>query len=200
MSAPVAQFRLLVVVGTDHHRFDRLVGWVDRWVADQDGDVGAVVQHGTSAAPRQAEGRRLVGHDELQQLMSSATVVVTHGGPATIVEARRHGKLPVVVPRDPALGEHVDGHQQRFARRLAERDLVVLCEREDELRAALDLALTDSSWLRVDVDGAQPGVTAAVARVGAVIDDLVAQAGGTRTRMGGVRGVRVRRKTRADQS
>ena len=73
-----------------------------------------------------------------------------------IVEARRHGKRPLVVPRDHRLGEHVDGHQLRFARRLADEGLIVLCEQRDELTAALDAARRDPDNLTL-VGGAQPG-------------------------------------------
>ncbi len=38
--------RVLVTVGTDHHRFDRLIGWVDRWAAAHP-EARVLVQHGT---------------------------------------------------------------------------------------------------------------------------------------------------------
>ena len=147
------------------------------------------MQHGASRPPRHAEGHALVPHDQLQRLMSEASAVVTHGGPATIVEARRHGKRPLVVPRDHRLGEHVDGHQLRFARRLADEGLIVLCEQRDELTAALDAARRDPDNLTL-VGGAQPGaaeerVAAAVARVGGIVDELVAS-----SRRGELRGLR----------
>lgn len=43
---------VLVTVGTDYHRFDRLIEWVDRWYAETGrGRVRCVVQHGASRAP-----------------------------------------------------------------------------------------------------------------------------------------------------
>ena len=68
--------------------------------------------------------------------------MVTHGGPATIMEARAAGHLPVAVPRRPDLGEMVDGHQLRFARKLRAEGLAVVCETEEEFRSALDRAIT----------------------------------------------------------
>jgi len=109
--APTRLPLVLVAVGTDYHQFDRLVDWVDRWLAD----VGScraevLVQYGTSKGPTVALGSSLLEHRELQSAMERATVVVCHGGPATITEARRHGRLPICVPRDPSRGEHVDNH------------------------------------------------------------------------------------------
>lgn len=166
---------ILAVVGTDHHRFDRLIEWLDAWLTTQDAPPPAVVQHGSSLAPRMAEGHALIAHGDLQQLMRRAAVVVSHGGPATITEIRRLGKLPIVVPRDPSRREHVDGHQQRFARRLGEMGRVVLCETEPEFTAALDAARLnpDASTLQLERDGAQDEVSAAVNRVGRIIDGLI---------------------------
>jgi UDP-N-acetylglucosamine transferase subunit ALG13 len=133
---------VLVAVGTDYHPFDRLVAWVDRWAADA-GPCRAevLVQYGSSKAPTVAAGSALLDHADLQAAMDRAAVVVTHGGPATIMEVRRRDKLPICVPRDPSRGEHVDDHQQLFARRMGAAGVVRLAETEDGLRAALDEAL-----------------------------------------------------------
>ena len=82
---------VLVTVGTDHHRFDRLIGWVDRWAADHP-EVDLVVQHGTAAAPSHGRAVAMLGYDELVESMSTAAVVVAQGGPATIMDARSVGK------------------------------------------------------------------------------------------------------------
>ncbi len=177
-------FRVVVVVGTDHHRFDRLIHWIDEWVAHAAPGVDAVVQHGHAAAPARAHGRSLIPHAELQQLMAAASVVVTHGGPATIVEARRLGHRPLVVPRDPARDEHVDGHQIRFSRRLGEQGLVVVCETREELLSGLDAARADPSSVRLDTSATagDEAVRAAVDSVGRIVDALAAQARARRRR------------------
>jgi hypothetical protein len=64
-------------------------------------------------------------------------VVITHGGPGTISDAQRSGHRPIVFPRDPSRGEHVDDHQQRFAAWCAERDLVDLAREVDDLERLL---------------------------------------------------------------
>ena len=141
MSSPRAVPLVLVAVGTDHHPFDRAVEWVESWLRTRLDQVDVLVQYGHSKPPEVARGSALLDHTDLQQAMAGASVVVCHGGPATITEARRHGKLPICLPRDPALGEHVDNHQMLFAQRMGDGGVVRLAQTERELWAALDEAL-----------------------------------------------------------
>jgi UDP-N-acetylglucosamine transferase subunit ALG13 len=153
---------VVALVGTDHHPFDRLVSWVDRWAADHDARV--LIQHGTAAPPEHAEGVRLLPRDELTSLLADATAVVCHGGPGTIADAREAGQLPIVVARDPKRGEHVDDHQQRFVAAAGRAGEIRGVDRPEALAAALDAAVSDPAAQRIE-----PGsrdVRATVARFG----------------------------------
>ncbi|NLU80468.1 glycosyl transferase family 28 [Micromonospora sp. HNM0581] len=168
---------MLVAVGTDKHPFDRLVDWLARWHEETDGKVRLTVQHGHTGAADLPGAVPFLGHAELQAAMAGADLVVCHGGPATILEARRHGHLPIVVPRDPTRGEHVDDHQLLFARRLGAAGLVALCESRQELLDALTSGLVDRARFTVVVDAdSASGQRAAVQRVGEIVEDLVAAA------------------------
>lgn len=127
---------IIVIVGTDHHPFERMVGWVDDRLRSHPDDT-VTIQHGWSRAPELAEGLDFLAPDDLRRRMAEADVVITHGGPGTISDARRSGHRPIVVPRDPTLGEHVDDHQQRFAAWCAERGVVDLAMTIDALEARL---------------------------------------------------------------
>jgi UDP-N-acetylglucosamine transferase subunit ALG13 len=160
--------RVLVLVGTDFHRFDRLVGWIDRWAADRGADV--LVQHGTSRPPEVATGQPYLDWDKVQSEIAQTDVVVSHGGPATISEARKAGHRPIVVPRDPARDEHVDDHQQLFCRRLGARGLVTVAEDETALRAALDAAAAAG---RRPAAEAPAEILATTRRLGTLVDGLL---------------------------
>lgn len=192
MSGGTGTAQVLVVVGTDHHPFDRVVSWTDDWLRGAGAAASAVVQYGSSAPPQVASGRPLLAHAELQELMRDSAVVVSHGGPATITEVRRAGRLPVVVPRDPALGEHVDGHQLLFSRRMGAAGLVVLCEAQAEFEAALGSALADPSAFGVDAGGDQERVHQSVRRVQTLVEDLVSSTGAGRPRWATARRAQVR--------
>lgn len=175
-SAPRAtRTEVLVAVGTDKHPFDRLLGWLEEWYAGAAGEVNMVIQYGQSRPPGTPGAVAFLGHAELQQAMSRAGLVVCHGGPATILEARRHGHLPIVVPRDPTHGEHVDNHQQLFVRRLAADGMVALCETRDELIGALSSGVADPATFAIATDqDLEQARLAAVDRVGRIVEDLVA--------------------------
>lgn len=167
---------VLVILGTDHHRFGRLVGWVDDFLELPGNESRtALVQLGSTAAPRRAKGVGIVAYDELQALMRQATAVVTHGGPATMLEVRKQGRKPIVVPRDPLFDEHVDQHQQQFSRRMGALGLVTLCEDRSAFLTALDAVLADPSAHTVSAEENHRDrlqLAAAVDTTGRIIDGL----------------------------
>jgi UDP-N-acetylglucosamine transferase subunit ALG13 len=64
------------------------------------------------------------------------------------MECRRHGLIPLVVPRKRELGEHVDDHQSMFTARLSEAGEIRLIVDRDTLWRLLDTAVSDPTTLR----------------------------------------------------
>jgi UDP-N-acetylglucosamine transferase subunit ALG13 len=173
VSADEAPPLVLAVVGTDHHPFDRLVDWMTEWLRSVPGPVECLIQHGTAAPPEVGGGIPYLDHPQLVELMGRAVAVVTHGGPATIVDCRRLGRLPIAVPRRKQFGEHVDDHQVRFVERIAADGIVREARSAAELARWLDTALADPSSQRFSVPAELPA-EAAVARFGAFAAAVVA--------------------------
>jgi UDP-N-acetylglucosamine transferase subunit ALG13 len=166
---------IFVTVGTDHHPFDRLVRWIDRWLADGREDlVRCFVQSGTSTPPRLAEWRSYLRHEEVQAAMRSAIAVVTHGGPGSIMECRRKGFVPIVVPRLSKLGEHVDDHQVAFTQAMGMRGEVEVVFDEGRVRSLLDRALGEPEAFRRLAPPIDTMV--AVRRFELLVDDLLGSA------------------------
>ena len=139
---------VFVTVGTDHHPFDRLMQWIDDWIGASSAGARVFVQCGTSKPPERAESAELITHGELHTFLSTAAAVVCHGGPASITECRDAGVVPIVVPREHRFGEHVDDHQVRFGRRMADLTKVHLAGSSEHLSALLDAALSGSDGFR----------------------------------------------------
>lgn len=135
---------VLALVGTDHHPFDRMVNVVDELLTahnDSAMALNCLIQYGTANPPVSAEGVEYLAKDEVHQEIERADLILCHGGPSTIVEILRVGKKPLVMPRDPERGEHVDGHQQRFARHMSSQGLVQLISSVHEIQEVLNLTL-----------------------------------------------------------
>jgi UDP-N-acetylglucosamine transferase subunit ALG13 len=176
MNGAAPQPLVFVTVGTEQFPFDRLVGWVDEWIARRtEGSTRFVCQCGTSAPPRSASNQAFMTYEAFTAALASASLVVCHGGPSTIFQARASGRLPIVVPRRRAFGEHVDDHQVVFARRLAAQDTIRLADERDDLHTLLDEGMADPARFRVD---SQPvSVAPAVARFAALADALLGRHG-----------------------
>jgi UDP-N-acetylglucosamine transferase subunit ALG13 len=160
---------VFVTVGTDHHRFDRLLGWVERWAATYDGEV--VVQYGSNRAPAGVTGHDFLSIQQMQKHFRRAIAVVCAGGPGTIMSARADGCVPIVVPRQAALHEAVDDHQHAFADLMDERSMARVAHDEAGLVALLGEAVADPSRFRFDPGVAPP--PEGIDRTGELIDDLL---------------------------
>jgi UDP-N-acetylglucosamine transferase subunit ALG13 len=161
---------VFVTVGTDKHPFDRMVRLAESWAA-RTGFV-CFIQSGTSNPPADSEGADYLPFPMMADAMRSAAAVVCHGGPATIMLARQNGRVPIVMPRDPHRGEHVDGHQIEFSRWMAEKGQIVLAESVADLESHLDAAVADPARYRVDADE-DGGTGEAVRRFAELVDDLL---------------------------
>ena len=175
--------RMFVTVGTDYHRFDRLMGWLDEWFLG-DPQVGStIVQRGTSKEPTEVESVDYLQRTGLIEEFQKATVVVCHGGPATILECRSNGIVPIVVPREAEFDEHVNDHQVDFCVRLAAHGEIQMARTKDQFfelleeaveRGAAEVAVNDGHTdvsvanfenVMVDLLGARASSTTELAEV-----------------------------------
>ncbi len=151
---------LFVTVGTDHHRFDRLVRWTDAWVEGRAEPVDYRVQHGSSAPSRVGSNLVLVPQAALLKLIGSATVVVAQGGPGSIVDARACGRIPIVVPRLHRYDEVVDDHQVPFCALMSRQGACLVAGDERTLHALLDRAFAAPERMRCPVPESPAPATA----------------------------------------
>ena len=82
----------------------------------------------------------LVPERELRDAIERSDVVVAHAGAGIAVTILAAGKVPVLVPRSAAVGEHVDNHQEQIAGRLAGLGLALVSTVEDLTLSTLQAA------------------------------------------------------------
>jgi UDP-N-acetylglucosamine transferase subunit ALG13 len=128
---------IFATVGTHGQPFARFLDLV----RELDDDV--VLQYGHNPPPAGfRSSQAFVPFDEVLRLMREARAVVTHAGVGSILCAREAGHIPVVIPRLPELGEHVDAHQSELTRTLAAQEHVIAVWGGEGLAEAVELAVT----------------------------------------------------------
>ncbi len=155
-----------VFLGTDHHPFDRLLTWAS--ALEQSGGFRFFVQHGSTTLPPGMDGAPMLDPAAMAGILDRAGAVVTHAGPGSIMDARDHGHVPIVVPRNPHYGEHVDDHQLRFARFVQRTGMVATAYDADELSTRLRLATLVGPSL-----GNRPRQAGTLARFEELVEGLV---------------------------
>jgi len=116
--------RLFVTVGLEAFPFDRLVSAVDDAVSEGLISPDTFVQYGSSRTPLvAAQGRPYLEYAEMLERISDCDAVVGHAGVGTVMACRALNRVPIVVPRQRGLGEHLDDHQCPFAEMLEREGL-----------------------------------------------------------------------------
>lgn len=146
---------VFVTVGMDHHRFDRLMQWMQDWLhRGPELPVRCLVQHGSSKPPPLAENVDFLGYAQLQEALLRAAAVVCHGGGGTPMMCLWAGRKPVLVPRLSELREAVDDHQVVFCRKLATEGRAFAPEDRASLFRILDDIVAGRESVRFEPDRA----------------------------------------------
>jgi len=110
---------IFVTVGTHEQQFNRLIKEVDR--LKQQGVIKeeVFIQTGYSNyIPQYCEYSSLLTYQEMEEYIDKASIVITHGGPASFMNAICKGKKVIIVPRLKKYSEHVNDHQLFFLNNL----------------------------------------------------------------------------------
>ena len=132
---------ILVTVGMHGQPFDRLVRAADGLAAIVSETV--LIQRGASRCPPISSASfDFTDEASMAAYLSSARVVVAHGGAGSILEAMDARKPLVLVPRLKRFGECLDDHQVELVQALAEqgRAVVVMNPSAERLRVAIERA------------------------------------------------------------
>jgi UDP-N-acetylglucosamine transferase subunit ALG13 len=157
---------IFVTVGAYDLPFDRLVRGVDEFVAAGIFDEEVFAQIGHSAVPRSdLRFERFLAFDRMNEYADQARIIISQGGPGSIMLALARGKIPIVVPRQRRYGEMVDDHQVLFVRKLVE---------EKKVLAVFDIADLAGACLHYDerIVGLQAGTRDGISKAAAFCDEV----------------------------
>lgn len=119
---------IFVTVGSQKFQFNRLLEKVDQMAGA--GAVGEEIIMQTGAGdyiPRNCRYQAFYDREVFTDMVEKCSVLITHGGTGTIVDAVKRGKKTIAVPRLVCYGEHVDDHQLQLLERFQEMNLIYAC-------------------------------------------------------------------------
>jgi len=132
---------IFLTVGNWHKGFDRLVRAVDELA--ENGVITDQVIGQTGQGAYKAKYMKVLefcSPTEFRQIVSESRLVISHAGMGAMMEAVKHSKPIIVVPRRCALGEVGNDHQLTTAKQLESEGKVLVAyetsELPDKLRAA----------------------------------------------------------------
>lgn len=141
--APAPQ-RIFVTLGTTRFPFRRLV---ERVLEIAPPSAQIVWQTGvTDVGGLDIDVSPMMSDADFRAEIARADVVVSHAGCGTFIRCLEAGKVPLLVPRRAAHGEHVDDHQEQIASVGQGRGLALMREVGElsltDLRTAMSLHAT----------------------------------------------------------
>lgn len=133
---------IFVTAGTEHG-FDRLFRAVDGLAARGLLPYEAFGQTGLGAyIPEHFASTPFVAHEEFQRRLRGASILISHVGMGTTLQAAEWGVPAVLLPRRGALGEHVNDHQVDSAEMVEREGLGLIAWTEDQIAERLTQAMT----------------------------------------------------------
>lgn len=128
---------IFVTVGSQKFQFNRLLNYIDRLI-----ESGVIVekvfaQIGYSDySPKHYSNIEFMSRAEFLDKLTEASVLVTHAGTGTIVNALKQKKKIIAVPRLAEFGEHVDNHQCEITNVFQEKKYILCANNSEELEDA----------------------------------------------------------------
>jgi UDP-N-acetylglucosamine transferase subunit ALG13 len=108
---------IFVTVGTHEQQFNRLIKYIDELKGSGEIKDEVIIQTGyCSYEIKHCQGYKFLPYKEMVSNVAEARVVITHGGPSSIIMPLQIRKIPIVVPRQKQFDEHVNNHQVEFVK------------------------------------------------------------------------------------
>jgi UDP-N-acetylglucosamine transferase subunit ALG13 len=124
---------IFVTVGTHEQQFNRLIQHIDELKKELKIEEEVIMQIGfCTYIPQHCQWKRLFPYQQMLEFIRKAHIVITHGGPSSIMMVLQEGKHPIVVPRQKKYNEHVNNHQLEFVKFLQKRQRNIIVAEDIE--------------------------------------------------------------------
>lgn len=116
---------ILVTVGTQKQSFDRLFDLIRNSKELKKEEL--IVQRGYTKCnnSKRIKAFDFIPLDEMEEYISKADLVISHGGVGTIFSAIKKGKKVIAVPRLEKYGEHINDHQIEICEELEKEGYIL---------------------------------------------------------------------------
>ena len=132
---------ILVTLGTQDKRFDRLLKQIDKEINKGTIKEKVIVQAGyTNYKSDNMEIFDLVSPEKLEQLVNKARIIITHGGVGSILTGIKKGKVVIAAARLKKYKEHTNDHQKQIIKEFADSGYILELRDFDKLGKLLDKA------------------------------------------------------------
>lgn len=92
--------------------FDRLIKHIDEEIAPRlDKKFFAQIHDSATCIPQNIEYVKTENKKSFDEHVRIADLIISHAGMGVIMDCIKYNKKLILVPRNPSLGEHIDGHQ-----------------------------------------------------------------------------------------
>ena len=130
---------IFVVLGTQDKKFDRLLKAIDKQIELGNIKDEVIVQAGnTKYESKNMKIFDLIPIRKFNEYIKSSKFVITHGGVGTILDAIKHDKKVIAVPRLQKYGEHENDHQLEITERFALDGYILTCKDLKKLDKCLE--------------------------------------------------------------
>lgn len=119
---------IFITVGSQKFQFNRLLQKLDSLIEQKiiTGRVFAQIGY-SDYIPKNFEYVRFMDKREFNDMILESTIIITHGGTGSIINAIKNGKKVIATPRLKKYDEHVDNHQVQIINQFVETNLVLGC-------------------------------------------------------------------------
>ncbi len=129
---------IFVMLGTQNNSFHRLLEKVDNLIEKKVIQEEVIVQAGyTKYQSKNLKQFSLISKSEMGKYQEQASLIITHGGGASIVSSLKLGKKVIAVPRKHCYAEHVNDHQQDIVQTFAHKGYIIGVDDVEQLEDAL---------------------------------------------------------------